>query len=59
MEDNPPPEDTKDAKLLDRLQDYTDEAGNEDRLNKVNKRFAESKQLMFDFTEQFGIVAKD
>ena len=59
MEDSPPPEDTKDAKLLDRLQTYSDEAGNEDRLNKVNKRYEESKQLMFDFTEQFGLVSKD
>lgn len=55
MEDSPP-EESKDTKLLDRLQPYKDDAGNPARITTVNKRYNRSVNLINQFAEQFGLV---
>lgn len=55
MEDNPP-EETKDNKLIERLQPYKDEAGNPNRIATVNQRYNQSINLIHEFTEQFGLI---
>jgi hypothetical protein len=55
MEDNPP-EETKDNKLIERLQPYKDEAGNANRIATVNQRYNQSVNLIHEFTEQFGLI---
>ncbi len=54
MEDSPP-EETKDNKLIERLQPYKDEAGNPNRIAQVNQRFKQSIGLIKEFTDQFGL----
>jgi hypothetical protein len=56
MEDNPPEPEGKDVKMLDRLQEYKDEAGNANRITSINQRYNHAVNLIYKFTEQFGLI---
>ena len=55
MEDCPP-EETKDTKLIERLQPYKDDAGNPNRIATVSQRYNQAVNLIYAFTEQFGLI---
>ena len=55
MEDNPP----EDQKTLDKLQDYTDEAGEEARLKKVSASFGQSLKAIQGWTKMFGLTKEN
>ena len=51
LEDNPPPDDNK---IKERLQDYTDDAGDASRMEQTSQRFSNSIQAITEWTERFG-----
>ena len=55
METNPP----DDAKTLERLQDYTDEAGNPERMQKISSGFNQSINAIKQWLTRFGLSGQD
>ena len=51
MDVNPP----EDAKVNDRLQEYTDEAGEPERLQKISNSFSQSIQAIKQWITRFGL----
>ena len=55
MESDPP----EDAKIIDRLQDYTDEAGDSDRMQKISSSYQQSIQAIKQWLTRFGLSNLD
>ena len=52
MESNPP----EDAKILERLQDYTDAAGDAERMQKISMGFEQSIGSISEWLTRFGLA---
>lgn len=48
-----------DAKVLDRLQDYTDEAGDAERMQKISSGFSQSITSINQWLTRFGLTNED
>ena len=55
MESNPP----EDSKIIERLQDYTDEAGNSERMQKITTSFQQSIVAIKQWLTRFGLSSLD
>lgn len=49
----------EDAKVLDRLQDYNDEAGETERMQKISSSFAQSIGSIKQWLTRFGLTNGD
>ena len=49
----------EDSKVLDRLQDYTDEAGDAERMQKISSGFAQSITAIKQWLTRFGLNSSD
>ena len=49
----------EDAKILDRLQEYNDEAGVAERMQKISTGFSQSIGAIKQWLTRFGLVAAD
>ena len=56
MQDTPPPDDSK---LQDRLEDYTDEAGDPSRMQQTSDRFEYSIDAITQWAQRFGLIDED
>lgn len=48
-----------DAKVLDRLQEYTDDAGDAERMQKVSTSFSQSISAIKQWLTRFGLSSED
>ena len=46
----------EDQKIVDRLQDYADEAGDQERMQKISTGFAQSIRAIKQWLTRFGLV---
>ena len=49
----------EDSKILDRLQEYTDEAGDSERMQKISTGFAQSITAIKQWLTRFGLTRND
>ena len=49
----------EDSKILDRLQDYTDEAGVAERMQKISTGFSQSIGAIKQWLTRFGLTSTD
>ena len=59
MEDCPPEIDPKDAKIMDRLQDYHDERGDQQRLKRSQTNYERTVPTIKQWCQQFGLSDHD